>query len=140
MRQLPTDLEILDEIYERYYDTFVSEKRSRISVPYVPIEICRIASALRIDGDIVFSRLHFFLDGKYKYQQSNEFWVHFFYLKFEERGKVDRHCINFPYMASVLAELRVERQRRRADVTLARIAIIVATLSALTSFLGLFVR
>lgn len=91
---------------------------------------------LDTDGDIIFSRLYTHLEKRYKYQQPDGSYVHFFYLKFEKDGRTDVHCINFPYMASVLAELREDQRRRRADVWLARVAIVVASVSAVASVLG----
>lgn len=71
MRRVPTDLEILNVIYEQYYDEFSSyDKNSptRSSKIYVPIDIGAIARRLH-DGDIVFGRLYYHLEKKYGYQR-----------------------------------------------------------------------
>ena len=73
-KPLPTDLEILDAIYERYSDTFKAYDRPdgherRGTKVYVPIDIERIASDFQVDPDIVFGRLYYHLDQKHRYRQ-----------------------------------------------------------------------
>ncbi len=66
--RIPTDIQILDAIYERYYSTFAAFAKSagdRSSKIYVPIDIKTIAYTLRVDGDIVFERLYYHLENKY---------------------------------------------------------------------------
>lgn len=68
--KVPTDLAILDAIYEQYYDEFASydkESPTRSSKIHVPIDIISIAERLRVDRDIVFGRLYYHLNAKYEY-------------------------------------------------------------------------
>jgi hypothetical protein len=117
-KPLPTDREILDAIYERYYDTFANYSETaptRSSKIYVPIDISEIAARLGVDGDIVFGRLYYYLEKKHGYQQQSGASVPLFAL---EAGG-DRHCINFPYMASVLAAMRAHDQHQSESDTMA---------------------
>ena len=56
--RLPTDLQILNEIYVRYYDTFASfaeKDGSRDAKIFVPIDLVQIAKDMKVD---VKSRVH----------------------------------------------------------------------------------
>ena len=104
-KPLPTDLDILDAIYERYYNQFAaSTGQNKI---YVPIDIPKIADDLKVDPDIVFGRLYYHLDPKYRFAQRGGALVFLF-------AKNDipnvRDAIHFPYMASVLADLRAKNR------------------------------
>src|SRR5271165_4648679 len=61
VKRLPTDLETLREIYERYYADFSSFSREdpkRTTKVYVPIDIETIATHFGVDADIVLGRLY----------------------------------------------------------------------------------
>jgi hypothetical protein len=71
---IPTDLQILDAIYERYYQTyadFVKSKSDRSTKIYVPIDVGAIARVLDVDGDIVFGRLYYHLEDKHGYTRGD---------------------------------------------------------------------
>ncbi len=56
MKRTPTDLEIFNSIYNRYYETFSSfeaDPSSRVSKNFVPIDIEAIAKDLKVDVDII---------------------------------------------------------------------------------------
>jgi hypothetical protein len=80
---IPTDLEILDAIYERYYQTFASfikgESDRSVKI-YVPIDLKAIAAALNVDGDLVFGRPYYHLESKYGYIKDDRSHVYFFCL------------------------------------------------------------
>ncbi|KKK58189.1 hypothetical protein LCGC14_3046950, partial [marine sediment metagenome] len=83
MKRLPTDREILDDIYERYYETFAGFTEgdgSRSEKIYVPIDIDEIAEEFKIDGDIIFGRLYYHLQKKFGYQRKSGEHVYFFCL------------------------------------------------------------
>ena len=107
---------MLDAVYNRYYDTFADfdSKGDREHKIFVPIDIPMIARDLKVDPDIVFGRLYFHLDHKHAYKKDDDVRVHLF-LK-DDLPNV-RNVVNFPYLASVLAELRytdsVSRRARR---------------------------
>ncbi|MCU0988985.1 MAG: hypothetical protein MUE63_05220, partial [Xanthomonadales bacterium] len=64
MRRSPTDLQILEEIYRRYYADFAAFQRAspnRETKVYVPIDIQAIADHFKVDGDIIHGRLYYHL-------------------------------------------------------------------------------
>jgi len=128
MKKTPTDLELLNAIYERYYDEFSQyskEGGGRGSKIYVPIDCASIADRLKVDGDIVFGRLYYDLDSRYGYTNDDGSKVHFFALAVGD----DRHCVNFPLLASVLAGLRHENRRFLVTTWIAVIALVISSVS-----------
>lgn len=120
--KIPTDLEILSDIYEQNYNTFCNFQKSdknRANKLYVPIDIQSVAYRLNVDPDIVFGRLYYHLEEKYSYQTKDQSWVHFFSLNIDG----DRHVVNFPLLASVLAGLKEEKNRNSRTFFLSVIAI-----------------
>lgn len=58
----PSDGNILDAIYKKYYKDFVSYDKStpsRSSKIYVPIDCAHIAEELGMDSEILFGRLDY---------------------------------------------------------------------------------
>jgi hypothetical protein len=132
MRRLPTDLELLNAVYERYYSDFVAHSRAdpiRDSKIYVPIEIDEIARAFKVDPHLVFGRLYYHLDAKYRYKQDSGAMVHFFTLGVGD----DRHCVNFPYVASVLADLRDQHRKNYIATAIALVSLIISLVSVVIS-------
>jgi hypothetical protein len=135
MKKLPTDLKILNAVYERYYDEFASYTDggdSRNAKIYVPIDIKQLAEDLNVDGDIIFGRLYYHLDKKYGYRQEDDSRVPFFGLRV---GK-DKNCVNFPLMASVLADLRDRARRNRTATWIASGSLIISVIAIVISILG----
>lgn len=135
MKRLPTDLKILNAIYEQYYETFTSfneEHKTRNSKVYVPIDIKPIAESLGVDGDIVFGRLYYHLDKKYAYRKENAVKVPFF----EKNFNNEKHIINFPLMASVLADLRDQEIKYLKTTKIASFSVIISILAVLISILS----
>ena len=55
-RRNPTDIQILETIYNKYYDKFkdFDEKtKDRETKVYIPIDLKSVAEDLKVDGDIV---------------------------------------------------------------------------------------
>lgn len=131
-KKLPTDLQILDVIYDRYYETFTAftGDQDRASKLYVPIDIADIAKGFGVDNDIVFGRLYYHLDKQHRYQQENGAYVHLFTL--ESGG--DRHCVNFPLLAAVLAPLREDLSKYRWATGAAVFGLIVSIVALVVSF------
>jgi hypothetical protein len=128
MKKTPTDLELLNVIYERYYCQFAQysrENAERGSKIYVPIDCASIATQLNVDSDIVFGRLYYDLENRYGYTKDDGSKVHFFSLGVGE----DRHCVNLPLLASVLAGLRYENKRFMVTTWIAVFAIIISSIS-----------
>ena len=125
MKRVPTDYQILDAIYERYYSAFAAyqpDQADRDSKVMVPIDIESLAKDLRVDADIVFGRLYYDLERRYGYKHDDHGRVSFFALS----AGTDRHCVNFPYMASVLAEVRERRRQYRTATSIAIVSLVVS--------------
>lgn len=139
MPKTPTDLDILDAIYDRYYDDFSSYLKAasdgRDSKIYVPIDCKAVANALGTDADIVFGRLYYDLEKRYGYRRDDGATVHFFALKAGD----DRHAINFPYLASVVANLRSTKSEQRRTAGLSIASIVIAFIALVISIYGALV-
>ena len=131
LKPLPTDLEILNEVYETYYDEFATQPTDSRSA-WIPIDIERIANKLSIDVDVVFGRLHFYLEHKFKKRDEG---TSLFQLNVGEK----KNCINFPLMSSILAELRKEDERHWWAWALSIASAIIAGLSLALSIVSLLI-
>lgn len=128
MKKTPTDLKLLNAIYNQYYVDFAKhseEDRLRDSKIYVPIDCAKIADQLGVDADIVFGRLYYHRQNKYGYTKDDGVKVPFFTM---QAGK-DRHCVNFPYLASVLATLRSENLRYKITTWIALVALAISSVA-----------
>lgn len=133
--RVPTDEQILERVWRTYYPVFASYTRDtagRASKIYVPIDIGSIARDLGVDGDIVFGRLYYHLEQKYGYQTPSGSRVHLFAL--EVSG--DRHAINFPLMASILAALQEESRKFLVSTWVSVIALGVSVVALCVSVLA----
>ena len=133
--KIPTDLEILSDIYEQNYNTFCNFQKSdknRANKLYVPIDIQSVAYRLNVDPDIVFGRLYYHLEEKYSYQKKDGSWVHFFSLNIGG----DRHVVNFPLLASVLAGLKEERDKNNRSMFFSLFAIVISLSTLIAKVLG----
>ena len=132
MKRLPTDLQILEEIYRRYFDVYASFSREapeRSSKIYVPIDVKVIAAHLKTEPDIVFGRLYYHMEPKFGFMQPDGVRVPFFTLKAGE----DRHAVQFPLLASVLATMREERGRHVLATWLSIAALVVSVVAVVIS-------
>jgi hypothetical protein len=135
MRRLPTDREILEAIYRRYYPTF-ADSAARSSKVYVPVDLASIAREFKVDADIIFGRLYYYLDKKHGYKQDDGTLVPLFSLKVGE----DSHCVNFPLLASVLASLQSEHLRARRATIISIISLILSALALGVSAISLWFK
>jgi hypothetical protein len=134
VKHTPTDLQVLSAIYDQYHLEFTSFSEgssTRSAKIYVPIDVKTIAAKLEVDHDIVFGRLYYHLERMYGYEQSDGSKVHLFALAVGS----DKHCVNFPYVASVLANLREENKKYRVATTIAIVALFVSTAAIAVSIL-----
>ena len=124
----PTDLRVLQRIYTQYYEAFTSFEKSSPShctKNYVPIDIDLLSDQIGIDPDILFGRLYYHLDHKYRYVRDDGAEVHFFALRISN----DINCVHFPYLASILAELHEQRQKFSITMAVAVLSLCVAVAS-----------
>jgi hypothetical protein len=132
MPKIPTDLKILRVIYDRYYDNFQAysnEKKNRSSKIYVPVDVGEIAKSLDVDADIVFGRLYYHLNERFSYKHDDGSKVEFFALGVGN----DHHCVNFPYLASVLADLQDQNRKHLMTTIIAGLSLVIAIISILIS-------
>ena len=128
MKKTPTDLDLLNCIYDRYYDDFAKyskENRLRDSKIYLPIDCAEIAGQLGVDADIIWGRLYYHLQNKYGYTKDDGLKVPFFTMQ----AGTDRDCVNFPYLASILATLRSENRRFKTTTWIAVVALLISSLA-----------
>ncbi len=124
MKKIPTDLEIISEIYNRYEDTFraySTEEPDRITRIRVPIDIDEIANACGVGEDMIFGRLYYHFNKKYSYKNENGERITFF-----TSTKFDGLSINFPLVASVLADLKTEQKNFKISIATAAAALIIS--------------
>ena len=134
-RRLPTDRRILVTIYDHYHDAFTAysdESKTRSCKIYVPIDIGAIARLLKVDGDIVFGRLYYHLERRYGYRNRDGSHVHFFARRVGE----DTHCVNFPLLASVLADLQDQSRKHWWAIGIAVGSFFVSVASLVIALLG----
>ena len=135
MSKLPTDLKILKCIYKMYKDEFnnyTKEHPTRDSKIYVPIDIRNIADKLKTDSDILFGRLYYHLDNKYRYEQSDGSKVHLFAFKVGN----DMHCIHYPYLAAIVSEKNTDWKRSIWSLTISLISIGIALAALIYNIYG----
>ena len=126
--RIPPDRKILERIYSRYYKVFASYtegKSGRSTKVYVPVDIDDLAQHFNVDPDIIFGRLHFHLEKKYGYDQSDGTRAAFFAVEVEN----DPNCVNFPLLSSVLAGMQEEWNRQRWTMGFAIVALVLSLLS-----------
>ena len=93
--------------------------------PYLPIRIPEVAARLGCSPEMLFGRLYYHLDAKYRYAQEGGAQVHLFSVKVGS----EIHCVNFPYLAAVLAERNEERRRQLWSLSVAIAALVLSVAS-----------
>ena len=136
MSKLATDLEIFESIYADYaaeFRNFSRDEPSRSAKIYVPIDVSAIAAKLGTDAHELFGRLYYHLDHKFRYKLDDGSQVHLFAFAVGE----DRHCINYPYLAAILSEHRLEDTRRKWALRISLVALVVSLATFFSHALGL---
>lgn len=127
-RRLPTDLELLQHIYDLHREEFPnfgeqgSERDTKI---YIPIDCLAIAKHFGTDPDIIFGRLYFHLEQKFGYTNPNGSLTPFF----SKQVGSNMNCVNFPMLASVLAGLQHENRRFWTATGIAILALAISAFS-----------
>jgi hypothetical protein len=101
-----------------------SETRGK-NDPYLPIKVHEVATRLGCSPEMLFGRLYYHLDAKYRYTQGNGAQVNLFSLKVGS----EMHCVNFPYLAAVLAEKDEEHKRQLWSLGVAIAALVLSVAS-----------
>lgn len=126
-KKIPTDLEILDAIYEQCSERFAAfdkDSPDRKSKIFVPFDLEGIADQLNVDGDIIYGRLHYHLNKKFGYENQNGTKV-LVYTWIDDDG----HCVNLPLVASILASLRQESNKFWIATSIAVVSLIISIIS-----------
>src|SRR3990172_8466373 len=128
MNTLPTDRKILECIYEMYESVYPGKESGEVrgkNDPYLPIKVSEVASRLGCIPEMLFGRLYYHLDAKYRYKQDDGAQVHLFSIQVGS----ERHCVNFPYLAAVLAEKDEEHARQLWSLGLSIAALVLSVAS-----------
>ena len=133
--RIPTDLALLKEIYNAHYQSFAdysNEHRTRSSKIWMPVDIDRLAEKFSLDPDIVFGRLYYHLNDKFAHNNADGSKSEFFAI----RVGSDHHCVNFPYLASILASLQDEQKKFLIATGIASVSLVISILSILVALLN----
>lgn len=93
--------------------------------PYLPIDLRAVAKRLRCQPELLFGRLYYPLDAKYRYKQDSGAHVNLFDLNYQHKG----HAVHFPYLASILAGMEQEHRKTLWSLALSIAALIVSAIS-----------
>ncbi|MGE3769466.1 MAG: hypothetical protein AB7G06_00750 [Bdellovibrionales bacterium] len=118
-----TDLELLTALQSLYENDFISNRNDKTRF-YVPIDCERVAQEMKVDAEMVFQRLNFHLNKKHSYKQDDGSKVEFF--AFEVGGV--KHCINYPYLCAILAQMEDDQKELRHTKIMAIIAIVISVI------------
>ena len=128
MNSLPTDREILKCIFEMYAPSYPGTPPGEIrgtNDPYLPIKVGEVATRLGCSPEMLFGRLYYHLDAKFSYTKEGSGQVHLFALKVG----TEMHCVNFPFLAAVLAEKDDEHNRQLWSLGVAITALVLSVAS-----------
>ena len=132
MNLLPTDRYVLQCIFDMYSSNYPGTEGHdgrRVNDPYLAIDIPAVAVRLGCSPELLFGRLYYHLDQKYRYKQDDDTIVPLFYLKVGEK----RHAVHFPYLASILAGQNQEFRRYILSLSFSTAALAVAITSLFVS-------
>jgi hypothetical protein len=132
MDEIPTDLEILEDIYYRYHEDFrkyAKKEPDRIARIRVPIEVEDVAEACGVEEDMIFGRIFYHFNKKYSYTDSNGEVTTFFTTE-----KFEGLSVNFPLVASVLADKYAEKKQHETLLFIAGTAVVISVVALLVAF------
>lgn len=133
-KHIPSDYEILSAIYDRYYTDFKSLVRSepdRLHRIRIPIDVNEIAEMVGVEEEMIFGRIYYHFNKKYSYEDENGKQINFF-----SSGRVEGLRLNFPLVASLLADLKMEQAR--TDRTPVYASLAAATLAVMAFVIAVF--
>lgn len=133
MDRIPTDLEILEDIYNRYYGEFrkyAKKEPDRIARIRVPVDVEEIADACGVEEDMIFGRIYYHFNKKYSYKNDKGEVTTFF-----TTDKFEGLSVIFPLVASILAEKYEQKKQKQNHILIAGTAIAISILALITAFL-----
>lgn len=106
--KIPTEREILREIYEMYKSQYpFKPENGPIGQVFIPLNMDKLSNNLNIDKHLLFGYLNTHLDHKYCYKTGENSYVRLF----SSAVGSQRHAINFPYLAAILADRDQEHSK-----------------------------
>lgn len=132
MDEIPTDLEILEDIYYRYQDDFrkyAKKEPDRIARIRVPIEVEDVAEACGVEEDMIFGRIFYHFNKKYSYTNSDGEVTTFFTTE-----KFEGLSVSFPLVASVLADKYAEKKQNETLLFISGTAVVISIVALLVAF------
>ncbi len=134
MTKLWTDRYVLQCIFDMYRSSYPGAKTascSRENDPYVSIDVAAIARKLDCNPELLFGRLYYHLDRKYRYKQEDGALDALFHIQVGDK----RHAVQFPYLASILAGLNQEFRRQWVPLGVSLFSLGVSLTSRIVSIL-----
>jgi hypothetical protein len=131
MEHIPTDLEILEDIYYRYYEEYkkyATEEPDRIARIRVPVDMQEIATACGVEEDMIFGRMFYHFNKKYSYKDDKGNITTFFMT-----DKFEGLSVNFPLVASILADLNLEKRKTDTFLMISGGAALVSLIALVVS-------
>lgn len=131
MDDIPTDLEIIEDIYYRYHDDFrkyAKKEPDRIARIRVPIEVEDVAEACGVEEDMIFGRIFYHFNKKYSYTDTQGEVTTFFTTE-----KFEGLSVCFPLVASVLADKYAEKKQQETQLFISGIAVALAIIALLVA-------
>jgi hypothetical protein len=117
-------------MYQSSYGAKTASGR-RENDPYVSIDVTAIAKKLECNPELLFGRLYYHLDHKYRYKQEDGALVPLFHLQVGDK----RHAVQFLYLASILAGLNQEFRRQWVPLGVSLFSLGVSLTSIIVSIL-----
>ena len=130
MKKPPSDVKFLRAIYNLYHEEFLkyeNDSSIRSGKNYVPIDVKEVGKKLDYDPELVFGRLYYHLEKKYGYKNDDKTIVHFFGLNVGG----DPHCIHFPYLAAILANMEEDTRKFNLATGLSIAALVISVATAI---------
>lgn len=125
--RLPTDLAILKHIYRTHLPDYLNGEEKRYTKVYVPVDVHKVAAHFRCEGDLIFGRLYYYINQKYRYKnEADGTVVELFMKKFGQ----DFHVIQFPLLSSIIASMKSDEYRHSISFGVSVLALLVAIISA----------
>jgi hypothetical protein len=101
----------------------------------VPVDLQLVAQRLACDPHLLFGRLHFDMGTRLRWRDPKDANITLASI-FEAQAGPQRHVVNFPYLAAVLARLDAEARQTTWTRVLAIVAIVVSLLTAASRMFG----
>jgi len=130
-KSLLTDRQVLRCIYDMHLQSYPGPELpngKHENDPYVPISVRKISAKLGCTPQLLFGRLYYHLDAKYRYKQDGGAEVHLFTPKVG--GKM--HCVHFPFLVATLAEHDAEHRRFAWTLWLSVVALVLSSASVVS--------